>query len=152
MKREKLWLCPWHGPLLVETTMCLSMIHEQQIGVNWKSLLLAINNSVQCVSTNTDVISFFPVSSVVSKPWAAGMGLLTVSVMWASALGRWCRGRDFLITSFHQEGLGTVFPSVRERAHLAVLLIFCTPASVKTIFLKSHLFCSVVSASPQVTR
>lgn len=45
----------------IETTMGLSMIHEQQKGLDLKSLLFAINNSTKCICSNSHVI-FFPSS------------------------------------------------------------------------------------------
>lgn len=44
-----------------ETTMGLSMIHEQQKGLDLKSLLFSINNSTKCICSNSHVI-FFPSS------------------------------------------------------------------------------------------
>lgn len=52
----------------LQTTMGLSMIHEEQKGLNWKSLLFAINNSARCISTESHVIFLLPSAAQCPNP------------------------------------------------------------------------------------
>lgn len=137
----------------IETTMCLSVTHKQQIGLNWKSLLFAINNSTKCISTNSHVIYFLQSAAQYLDVELLEQVCLQ-SPSWGP-VGRWGGGADLLLKPVHQEGPNAVFPSMRERAHLAASLIFCTPASIKIFFqfFNKAIYSALwLVASPQVSR
>jgi len=56
---RKAVICAHDMGHFTESTMVLSMVHEQQRGLNWKSPLFAINNSTEYISSNSHLIIFF---------------------------------------------------------------------------------------------
>ena len=119
----------------IETTMGLSMIHEQQIGLNWKSMLFAINNSTKCISTNSHVIFFLQSAARYLNPELLERVCLQSPSMWASALERQGGGEDLLIKSFHQEGPNTVFPLCERKSSPGSVTDFLHPSVSQDNFL-----------------